>query len=926
MILKPGTILVLGAAAGLAFTRWRRAHWRAATLALSLWLLVGAGLLSTIKGAPGIFQLTVMMVVLGAGVLVPWSAAWQGALSIAALVAMELYWLRSPVPDRKFALPWVAALTAVSAVGYIATLLKERRRRARAGRAAGRETARAELAGPNEAEQRLEESCAALRKTFDSLLDPLTINDLADDRYIDVNDEFLRAVNCSREEVIGKTSSAIDLWPDQGRQREFVQRLMAEGEVRNFEMTYRLRGGAELTALLSGVSLEFGGRRCALTIARDITQLKQTQRELEAAREAALAASRAKSEFLSSMSHEIRTPMNAILGMAGLLGETTLDAQQRRYLDTIASNGDALLGLINDILDLAKVESGRLSLEAVEFDAAGLAEQVADMLAVRAHEKGLELALRFAPEIPAALIGDPFRLRQVLINLMGNAIKFTGAGGVTTTIAPDPHASAPGGLLFSVADTGIGIPKDQLAAIFSAFTQADSSVTRRYGGSGLGLAIVGRLVGLMGGRVWVESEPGKGSTFYFTAQFGIPDAARASRPAPAVDLAGMRVLVVDDNAINRLVVREMLAPTAAAVSEAASALEGLGAIEEAQHAGRPFGLLIVDCQMPGMDGLEMVKRIRREPTLNACAVVMLCSTNRAMTISKLKDGGANHYLVKPVKRRELYTALADLTAGVADRTRAENSGGGGPKPAALPGPEGLVLDRALKILMVDDSRDNRFLINAYLKKTPYLLDEAENGQIAVNKFTSGRYDLILMDMQMPVLDGYAAVVRIRRQEAEDHRGRTPIIALTASVLGDAMHRVMEAGCDLHVSKPVKKATLLEAIARLAGLGNGEQKVERAPVRADPELSGLVPSFLERKRKDAGAILEAAARADFDALAGLGHKLRGAGGGFGFERVSEIGAALERAAKDRDPAAANRLAQELAAYLESVEVVIAHPEK
>ena len=377
--------------------------------------------------------------------------------------------------------------------------------------------------------------------------------------------------------------------------------------MRNFETTFRTAGGSTFPALISAVVLELGGRECALSIARDIT-------DLEAARQKALAASKAKTEFLSSMSHEIRTPMNAILGMADLIGESDLNSEQRRYLDTILSNGNALLELINSILDLARVESGRMNLEAVEFDVIELTEKVADTLAVRAHEKGIELAVRFSGDLPPTLVGDSLRLRQVLTNLIGNAIKFTERGEVAVDVAHNPGQSNPGSLLFSVRDSGIGMPAQTLSNIFSAFTQADSSTTRKYGGSGLGLAIVERLVALMGGRVWAESELGAGSTFHFTVELALPPAVAGqskAREHRGLDLSSVRVLVVDDNATNRSIVRQMLRAAGAVVTEATSGAEGLAAFAAANRNGAPFGLLLVDLQMPAMDGFEMIRRMRR---------------------------------------------------------------------------------------------------------------------------------------------------------------------------------------------------------------------------------------------------------------------------------------------------------------------------
>ena len=348
---------------------------------------------------------------------------------------------------------------------------------------------------------RLQESETMLRKLFDANLDSMALSSTSDGTYIDVNQEFVRRTGFSREESIGHHFSELNMWIHPDEMIAFFDQLTKTDEVRNLEVAFRMKDRSERPMLLSGAIVEVYGRLCCLTISREISDLKMTQRELVAAREQALAASRAKTEFLSSMSHEIRTPMNAILGMADLLMETDLGDEQRRYLGTVISNGNALLALINSILDLAKVESGRISLEAVEFNLKDVTEKVLETLATRAHEKGLELMVRFAPEVPEFALGDPMRLGQILINLVGNAIKFTANGQVLVAVERDPDSAAAGALKFTVTDTGIGIPADKLHLLFHAFSQADSSTSRQYGGSGLGLAIVSRLVALMHGAV-----------------------------------------------------------------------------------------------------------------------------------------------------------------------------------------------------------------------------------------------------------------------------------------------------------------------------------------------------------------------------------------------------------------------------------------
>ena len=542
-------------------------------------------------------------------------------------------------------------------------------------------------------------------------------------------------------------------------------------------------------------------------------ELHETARQLIAARESALAASRAKSEFLSSMSHEIRTPMNAILGMAQLLEETRLDPDQQRYLEIMTNNGDALLDLINGILDLARIESGRLSLEQTAFDLESLVDRTVETLGIRAQQKGLEMLAHLIPGVPTALVGDRLRVRQVLLNLLGNAVKFTASGQVMLTVEHDSDSDDPAHLHFSIADTGIGIAPDKLEDVFSSFTQADSSTTRQYGGSGLGLAIVRRLVALMGGRVWVESELGRGSVFHFTAHFQLQTDAPAEKiPAVTVMLSGVRALVIDDNFNNRLILREMLSSRGAEVDEAEDGLDGLERVERARASGVPYQLVLLDCRMPGMDGFQVAERLKAGVE-HDLTVLMLSSDDLKVQLTRLRALGLDAYLVKPVRRSDLFdaigTAMAKHKNGPQDPSAAH---------ALTPAPdaaEDCPTDHPLRILLADDSKDNRLLIHAYLKDTAWQLDDAENGAIAVALMKAGSYDVVLMDIQMPVMDGLQATRAIRAWESEGGLARTPILALTASALEEDVRRTLDAGVDMHVSKPIKKAVLLAAIKKSA---------------------------------------------------------------------------------------------------------------
>ncbi len=652
-----------------------------------------------------------------------------------------------------------------------------------------------------------------------------------------------------------------------------------------------------------------------MTFTSDITRLKQTEWELISAREAALAASRAKSEFLSSMSHEIRTPMNAILGMADLLAETPLAAEQHRYVNTMINNSNALLDLINGILDLAKVESGKLHLDESEFDLDDVVGRAMETLGVRANEKRLELTARMLPDVPRRLVGDALRLRQVLINLVGNAIKFTQHGEVTLTIE---NAGAPEDAVgrrlvrFSVRDTGIGISPEKLDAVFQTFTQADSSVTRKYGGSGLGLAIARRVVELMGGTIWVESELGKGSTFRFTARLAVADEADTLGVVP--ELSGARVLIVDDNATNRLILREILATQGAEVDKAPSGQQAIADFDRAGAAGTPYGLILLDCRMPEMDGFEVAERLRSRTDDHRPLIMMLTSDHLNPNLARLADCGIDSYIVKPVRRAELLQTISSL---LGDTDTQEETNVGSEHNGAP-----IVADRELNILFAEDSADNRLLVEAYLKDHPYHLDVAENGQLALDKFMHGAYDLVLMDVQMPVMDGHTAVRKIRRWEKETGAQPTPIIALTASALSDDIRDSIEAGCTTHLSKPIKKARLLAAIRNFAGPmpaagGNGDRIV----VEVDPEIGDLIPDFLQHRRDDLSLLIGALERADFETLRSVGHRMKGEGVGFGFQVMSDIGAALEEAGRTKNTKLAQQQVWALSRYLDHVQVSV-----
>ncbi len=645
------------------------------------------------------------------------------------------------------------------------------------------------------------------RRLFDRIMDPVFIHDHETGRILDCNGAVERVYGYARDDLLAMTAS--DLHPP-----EDSEQVRFDIDEPNLDLphayTHCTRDGRRLDVEILSDRINYLERPAWISIVRDVSERKHCEGALKRAKLEAESAIRAKSEFLANMSHEIRTPMNAVLGMVRLALDTDLDDEQREYLKIVEDSGHNLLWLLNDILDYSKIEAGKLDLDPIDFSLRDCLNNTMRALMFEGREKNLELAVDVPGDVPDALIGDPGRLRQIVTNLVGNSIKFTPEGEIVVAVAVESQEDRAALLHFQVRDTGIGISPEKQELIFESFSQADASTTREYGGTGLGLTITAKLVGMMGGAIWVESEIGEGSTFHFNCRFGLQE-----RPATGVSpvdrdaVQGMKVLVVDDNEINRRILVEVLRGQDMKPVAVADATSAIADMRRAHQAGSPYELVLTDANMPEVSGFELAEMIMNDPDLAGVTVMMLSSAGQRGDGARCRDLSISGYLPKPVSQSELWDAIATVLAG---------KSGMDDEPLPLVTRHSLrEARRQLRVLLAEDNVINQRLAVRLLEKRGHRVVVANTGVEAIALLDSrGPFDLVIMDVRMPDMGGLEATRAIRSAESREGQGHIPIIGVTAHALQGDRERCLEAGMDDYISKPFRASELFEVVESISG--------------------------------------------------------------------------------------------------------------
>ncbi len=816
-----------------------------------------------------------------------------------------------------------------------------------------------DITARKQTEESLADETIRRRVLFEQSPDGIVVLD-QEGKVYEANRQYAQMLGYTMEEIY---QLHVWDWDAQWTRQELLQRVRNITITGNhFETRHRRKDGSVYDVEISSSVAVCSGQKLVFCLCRDISDRKRAETNLrnalaEAERlnryleeqtayantMAAMAesASIAKSEFLANMSHEIRTPMNGVIGMTGLLLDTELNDEQRQYAEIVRNCGESLLGLINDILDYSKIEANKLELESMDFDLRDVLEDFAGMIAVKAHEKGVEFVCAANPDVPSYVNGDPGRLRQILTNLAGNAIKFTEQGEVAVRVETVSRTGQQVMLRFLIHDTGIGIPADKIETLFEKFTQVDASTTRKYGGTGLGLAISKQLAEKMGGQIGVASKEGEGSRFWFTVQLGLkPEQDRPRNTCTKIQ--DKRILIVDDNATNREILAARLSAWGALAAESPGGPEALQKLDEAYRAGTPFEIVITDMQMPEMDGLMLGRAIRQDPRFNGLCLMMMSSLGRQENSSVLAELGFAASLTKPVRPSELYARLMTAITGI------KNSGIS--RPHASSRTEPLTPGRSVRILLVEDNITNQQVAIGILKKMGLHADAAANGVEAIKALEFIPYDLVLMDIQMPEMDGLEAARRIRHPESTVLNRRIPIIAMTAHAMQGDRDKCLEAGMDDYITKPVTPRTLADKLALWLPCEDAvpetpltqqtpaaqQPAVRQTPVydrtgflerlMGDEETAKVVLDiFLEDIPKQLDAVKAAMDACDPAALALAAHSIKGAAANIGGEALREAAAEIEQACKAGKPELAHQQFPELQQQFRRLKEAIEHPE-